>query len=132
MTARIVGEVVSGKGVGAGFTRTAWAVRLFQEEYGIDPYPGTLNLRVADPESLARWQTVSAHGRLFAAPDPSWCDARCFAAHVEQGTRHAAGVIVLPMVQDYPSDQIEIVAAVNLRHHFAAADGATLTLQVTS
>jgi riboflavin kinase, archaea type len=129
MTVRISGEVVSGKGVGASFTRTDWAVRIFEEEYGIDPYPGTLNLRVSKT-SLSAWHELATHGRTFAAPNPDWCDAKCFAVRIEVGHDQAKGVIVLPMVQGYAPDQIEIVADVNLRSHFAIDDGDRVTLHI--
>jgi riboflavin kinase len=129
MTVRISGEVVSGKGVGASFTRTDWAVRIFEGEYGIDPYPGTLNLRVSKT-SLPAWRELAAHGRRFPAPSPDWCDAKCFAVRMEFGHTQAKGVIVLPMVADYAPDQIEIVAEVNLRSHFAVDDGDRMTLHI--
>jgi riboflavin kinase len=129
MTVRISGAVVSGKGVGASFTRTDWAVRIFEEEYGIDPYPGTLNLRVSKT-SLSAWRELAAHGRTFAAPNPDWCDAKCFAVRMEHGQTKTKGVIVLPMVAGYAPDQIEIVAEVNLRSHFALDDGDIVTLHI--
>ena len=129
MTVRISGEVVSGKGVGASFTRTDWAVRIFEEEYGIDPYPGTLNLRISKT-SLSAWRELITHGRTFAAPSPDWCDAKCFAVRIEVGHDHANGVIVLPLVADYARDQVEIVADVNPRSHFAIDDGDRVTLQI--
>ena len=129
MTVRISGEVVSGKGVGADFTRTDWALKIFNDEYGIDPYPGTLNLKVSKT-SLSAWREVAARGRRFAAPDPSWCDARCLSVRMEFGHTQAKGAIVLPLVADYPPDQIEIVAEVNLRSHFALADGDRMTLHI--
>lgn len=129
MTIRISGEVVSGKGVGASFTRTDWAVRLFEEEYGIDPYPGTLNLRVRQT-SLAAWRELASHGRTFSAPSPDWCDTKCFSVRMDHGHTQAKGIIVLPLVGGYAPDQIEIVAEVNLRDHFALGDGDLVTLHI--
>ncbi len=129
MTIRISGTVMSGKGVGADFTRTDWALRLFEEEYGIDPFPGTLNLRVSKT-SLAGWRSVAAKGKLFPAPSKEWCDAKCFAVQIVHGHNHIAGAIVLPMIESYPADQIEIVAAENLRTFFALDDGDLVTLQI--
>lgn len=129
MTVRISGEVASGKGVGASFTSTDWAMKIFEDEYGIDPYPGTLNVKVTKT-SLSAWHEVAAHGRTFAAPDPAWCDAKCLSVRMEFGHTQAKGVIVLPLVADYPPDQVEIVAAVNLRSHLALADGDRITLHI--
>lgn len=129
MTVRISGVVESGKGLGATFTRTDWAVKIFEDEYGIDPYPGTLNLKVSKT-SLPGWKEVKSHGRLFPAPSQDWCDAKCFPVRIEFGHTQAKGVIVLPMVTDYAADQIEIVAEMNLRSHFALGDGDLVTLHI--
>ena len=128
-TVRISGTVMSGKGVGAGFTRTDWALGIFESEFDIDPYPGTLNLRVSKT-SLAGWRSVAAKGKRFAAPSKDWCDAKCFAVQIEHGHNHIAGAIVLPMVEGYPPDQVEIVASENLRSFFALDDGDLVTLHI--
>jgi CTP-dependent riboflavin kinase len=49
---------------------------------------------------------------------------------MEFGHTQAKGAIVLPLVADYPPDQIEIVASVNLRSHLALADGDRVTLHI--
>jgi riboflavin kinase len=129
MSVRISGTVASGKGLGATFTRTDWALKIFEDEYGIDPYPGTLNLKVSQT-SLSGWKETKARGRLFPAPSKDWCDAKCFPVRIEFGHTQAKGVIVLPMVADYAPDQIEIVAGVNLRSHFALDDGDLVTIHI--
>ena len=123
------GELVSGKGEGAFFTRTDWARSAFQELVGIDPWPGTLNLRINDAGSLAIWAEVkAAAGVILRAPDPSWCDGRCYSALVGAQERAA---IVVPGVSDYPADQVEIIAAVNLRQALVIKDGDMVKVAVT-
>ncbi len=126
---RISGKIETGQGVGAGFTRTEWALGVFQGVYGIDPFPGTLNVRV-DAASVEAWQAAALQGRLFKAPDPSWCDARCLRAKVIHQTHFAATVIVLPLVGSYPEDQIELVAGMNLRDWLEAKDGDAVTVDL--
>lgn len=125
----ISGKIETGQGVGAGFTRTDWALGVFRDAYGIDPFPGTLNVR-ADPASVAAWQSAAAQGQLFKAPDPAWCDARCLRAKILHQTHFAAVVIVVPMVESYPQDQIELVAGMNLREWLEAMDGDSVTLDL--
>lgn len=129
MSVRIAGQVVSGKGVGATFTRTEWAARIFEEEYGIDAFPGTLNLKVRST-SLSAWRELTNHGRTFTAPSADWCDAKFFSVRLEHGHTQATGIIVLPLVAGYAPDQVEIVAEVNLRDHFALSDGDLVTLHI--
>lgn len=124
---RISGKIETGQGVGAGFTRTDWALGVFRDAYGIDPFPGTLNVRV-DTASVETWQGVAGKGQLFQAPDPAWCDARCLRARILHQTHFAAVVIVLPLVESYPQDQIELVAGMNLRDWLEAKDGDSVVI----
>ncbi|MDX1484727.1 MAG: DUF120 domain-containing protein [Alphaproteobacteria bacterium] len=123
------GEVASGKGEGAFFTGAEWARAAFRELVDIDPWPGTLNLRITEPASLSTWAQVrAAPGLRLAAPDPAWCDAKCYLALLAQRLRVA---IVLPEVSDYAPDQVEIVSAVQIRETLGVADGDVLRLDVT-
>lgn len=132
MTARIVvaGRIETGQGIGAGFTRTDWAFAMFRDTYGVDPYPGTLNLRAAPGAATEEWQRAVRGGRLFPAPSPDWCDARCLAGTLRRGGRAAPVVAVVPLVPGYPRDQIELVAAVGLRRELGLADGDVVTVEL--
>jgi CTP-dependent riboflavin kinase len=122
------GELATGKGEGAFFTRTDWARAAFQDWVGIDPWPGTLNLQVTDKASLSIWNEVKGHpGVLLRAPDPAWCDGRCYATVVEE--RYKAAIVV-PDVDDYPPGQVEIIAAVGLREALAIKDGDVVAITV--
>lgn len=123
------GELVSGKGEGAFFTAADWARAAFQELVAIDPWPGTLNLRVSDQVSLAVWTEVrNMAGLVLRAPDPAWCDGHCYPALVA-GREKAA--IIVPEIADYPPDQVEIIAAVGLRQALAIDDGDVVSVVVT-
>lgn len=115
------GRLVPGKGEGAYFTQADWAREAFIRLAGIDPWPGTLNLKLGDAGDLAAWRRLRAEGGLLmSAPDPAWCDGRCFPVEVERRFRAA---IVVPEVADYPEDVVEIVAEVELRAALGLADG---------
>ncbi len=124
------GELVSGKGEGAIFTRAAWARAAFRDLVAIDPWPGTLNLCVRDQASLAAWNEIKeASGLLLRAPDPAWCDGRCYPAVVQGGIR---GAVVVPEVESYAPDQVEIIAAVSIRETLGVGDGDVLEVEVTA
>lgn len=117
----IIGQVATGAGQGAGFTRLGWVVEQCVSEVGIDPHPGTLNLVLKDEKHFAAWATLrERQGIPLRAENPGSCDARLFPVRI--GGRFPAA-IVLPDVADYPRDQIEIVAALPLRQHLGVADG---------
>jgi CTP-dependent riboflavin kinase len=123
------GRVASGKGEGARFTRARWARDAFIARVGIDPFPGTLNLRVEDPEARAVWARIrGSPGIHLPAPDPGWCDARLFPVTV---AGREPGAIVLPAVAAYPDDQVEIIAAVGLRAALRLEDGDSVEVAVS-
>lgn len=126
----ISGEVVSGKGEGALFTGAAWARAGFQNLVAIDPWPGTLNLRIRDQRFLAVWSKIKgAPGLVLRAPDPAWCDGRVYKAMIQGGLK---GAVVVPGVSTYAPDQVEIIAAVSIRETLGLADGDVLEVEVTA
>jgi phosphoglycolate phosphatase len=120
------GRVVTGAGQGAAFTRLEWAREQFVATLGIDPYPGTLNLRL-DAASMPVWSDVRARSAtsILPPPDTGGCIARCCPARVAD---RLPAAIVLPDVSGYAPDQLEILAAVSLRESLALRDGDRVTI----
>ena len=126
----IHGQLASGIGRGSHFTRLSWVREQFIDRLGIDPFPGTANLIVDDPVSLKAWKLLQHQpGIKIVNPNsgPNDCDARCFPVIVE-GKIDAA--IVLPDVNGYAEEQIEIVASIGLRDALGIGDGDTVALQI--
>jgi CTP-dependent riboflavin kinase len=120
----VTGRVASGQGEGASFTRLAWARAAFVAQLGIDPFPGTLNLALADKSG---WIVQRARpGITIRAPNPSWCNARAYKVRV---AGRIAGAVVVPEIAGYPEDKIEIIAAVSLRAALGLADGDLVALE---
>lgn len=126
MTEKFYGQVVSGLGKGALFTELDWAKKQFVDKLGIDPHPGTLNILLTADESKAMWQSLqdSASCTIYAS-DKQDCDARCYPVFI---ANQYAGAIVLPLIEHYPADQIEIIAPIPLRQSLSLQDGDILTL----
>jgi CTP-dependent riboflavin kinase len=125
---RVQAVVVSGRREAAGFIRVPWVSRQLQDLLGREPYPGTLNLRVGQPDSLAAWRRRVATGagsQSLPASQPGFCDSSYFPVILNSTIR--CGVI-LPHVADYPEDVVELVAAEDLRGRFALHDGDAVTL----
>jgi CTP-dependent riboflavin kinase len=100
---------------------------------GIDPFPGTLNLSVPDNDERRRWISNRRDaGILLPAPSPSFCDGRLFRASVSNGAgdRTQPGAVVVPMVGNYPEDQLEIIAAIALRSALRVEDGDNLVVRI--
>jgi riboflavin kinase len=122
---RLTGTLVSGQGVARGFTREPWARAAFVAAVAIDPFPGTLNLRIADGPARAAWIAARARrGIVMPAPEASFCDGRLFRANVSAlNVAAVAAAVVVPMVPKYPDEQLEIIAAVALRDALGVRDG---------
>ena len=121
---RINGRVAEGLGQGAGFTGLDWVRDAFIEQVGIDPWPGTLNISIDVPNDLSTWSRVQTmQGVRLPAADPGACDARCYPVRVAD---RFPAVIVLPEVDNYPSDKLELVAAIGLRDALTLVEGDVL------
>lgn len=126
----IGGRLATGIGQGRHFTRLEWARAQFTAKLGIDPYPGTINVIVGEPEQLAVWtQLKDLPGVRIDNPGdgPFDCDARCYPVSIEG---RIAGAIVLPEVGGYPPGQIEIIATVGVRDALGIADGDIVRLVI--
>jgi len=132
------GKVVSGIGQGTAFTQLPWVQTQFTAKLGINAHPGTLNLRLEDPVALAAWRRLRDSPGIRIEPvSREYCEARGFPAvavteraaanlrSVEEalnaGGQRAA--IIFPDVPGYPEDQVELIAAVNLREALRLRDG---------
>lgn len=128
----IVGKVSSGTNRGQHFTQLDWAREQFVEKLGIDPFPGTLNLFVEDPDSQVGWTALRGISGIRIdnpgdAPDD--CEARCYRVRI---AGRVDGAIVLPEVKHYPQNKIEIIAPIGLRNELGITDGEDIVLEITT
>ena len=127
---KIRGRLVSGIGRGKDFTQLDWARREFIDKLGFDPFPGTLNVILDNQQSLSTWGHLRATpGVRLENPNsgPGNCSARCFKVSIE-GQVDAA--IVLPEVESYPENQVEVIAPIELREWLAVKDGDLIILSI--
>jgi riboflavin kinase len=131
---RITGTISPGLGEGSAFMSLSWVQKILRERLGFTPYPATLNLRLDSEEEVKRWKEI--RGRLagvrITSPDPSFCAARCWHALVTtpagEGTE-LSGAVLLPLVEGYPADKVEFIAAAHVKDALGARDGDRLTLE---
>ena len=125
---RIEGRLVVGLGKAADFTQIDWVRRQLQERAGIDPHPGTVNLRIEDSASLANWRDwCDTPGQTLAPEDAEFCSARCYPVRI--GGRIPAAVLV-PQVPGYPQDKLEMVAAVAVRSSLSLGEGDRVSVEL--
>ncbi len=97
------GIVCSGLGEGARFTAIDWVSAAFRRQLGFEPWPGTLNLRM-DGAEWAAWRG----------------SVRTFPVVLNDRAEAAA---VVPDVDDYPADKLELIAPVALRAALTLEEG---------
>ena len=124
----IDGHLVHGLGLAKNLTQIDWVRRQLHDLVGIDPHPGTLNLSLKDDASLSRWQSwCGMAGESIEPEDPDFCRARCYTVRIE-GRFPAA--VLLPESADYPTDKMELVAALPLRTHLSLDDNARIRVDL--
>ena len=125
---QLSGRVVTGTGQGAGFTELEHAKQQFLDKLGIDTWPGTLNVKLDDADSLSGWRDLrNADGIGINSPDDNNCHARSYPVQINN---QVTGAIIFPEVSGYPADQVEIISPLSLRRHFSLDDGDRLSLDV--
>lgn len=119
--------VCSGLGEGAGFTALPWVSREFERQLGFAAWPGTLNLRMGGPAWRAWRARAASLPGIAIDPPAGFCAAKCF--RVTLGGRVAAAAVI-PEVEAYPADKLELIAPVALRAALGLADGDALRLRL--
>ena len=124
--APIKGKVQSGIGEGQFYIRK-YAAQL-KELLGFEPWPGTLNLKVA----LSDAAKVKAHQPLvikeFTTKERTYGEVHCYPASISNIT----GAILMPVRSTHPEDILEFIAPVELRNKFQLKDNDTLTLSLAA
>lgn len=128
----VKGVVFSDLGRAGEFLRLDWVRDAIRERVGFDPFPGTLNVR-ARGEDLGRWEQVRRRrGKIvLPSPDPAFCSAFLLTGSLggwRASEPRERVAVVVPEVEDYPGDKLEIVAAVSLKQTRSVRDGDELTV----
>ncbi len=121
------GKVITGLGEGQYYISLEGYRAQFREKLGIDPYPGTLNIKL-DADSIVTRKGISAHIRIsgFTSHDRTFGSGSCFKVQISD----IKGAVIVPERTHYPEDIIEIIAPVNLREHLALRDGSYVNVEV--
>jgi len=92
--------------------------------FGFTPYPGTLNLKL--DEEGKRLRRVLEVNPTVIASENGYCRGKCFKARLG----FIDVVVIIPEVEGYPDDMLEVVAPVNLRESFGLKDGELVVLSI--
>ena len=125
---RITGVIFSDLGQASSFMALDWVQKALRDGLGFSPFPATLNLRLESDQAMAVWQEVKSEmrGIDIIPPDPSFCKARCFLVEIEGKQK---GAVLLPEVEGYPANKVEVIAPVRLKDELRVRDGGRITLE---
>ena len=115
---KLTGKVVSGRGEGRKYLELAWVKQQITEKLGFSPYLGTLNL-LLNEESMKHRRLLGKNAALGVCQSEGFCTGLLFQASIGGLT---CGVVI-PQVENYPDNLLEIVAPMNLRQKLRLRDG---------
>ena len=119
------GRVFAGQGEGKKYVELSWVKQQIKEKLGVDPYPGTLNLRL-DETNVERRVSLEKDARLRLCHSEGYCTGLLFKASLNG---LACGVVI-PQVENYPENVVEVVSSVKLRQELGLRDGEMVTVTV--
>ena len=129
----MTGIIFSDLGQAASFMALDWVQDLLRQRLGYQPFPATLNVRPKGAEDARVWQRVRRDhaGTPLTLASDGHCGAKLYRVEILIGRNSAklAGAVLLPELNDYPKDKIEIVAPVRVKDHFGLNDGDPITLE---
>lgn len=120
------GTVFSGEGRGKCFMMLPWVRQQMAEKLGFESYPGTLNVRLT-PESTKKKEQLDVEKGLPVEPESGYYCGVLFFAEIKK----IKTAVVLPLVPNYPTDLLEVVAPTYLRETLGLKDGDSLTVEVS-
>jgi CTP-dependent riboflavin kinase len=124
----LTGKVVSGSQRAAFFTQLDWVQTQCEEKLGFKPYPGTLNLEIAE-ESLPIVEALQKEkGIALVPPDPKFCVAKVLVLTVGS----FSGAIIIPAedVRVHGKRIIEVIAPLRLKDALNVDDGDPVKLVI--
>ena len=125
MKIELVGRVFTGKGEGTEFLKLPWVGVQINQKLGFKPYPGTLNLRLSQ-DGVRLKKTIAGNKKLEICPPSEYCEGLLFKAYIAD---LECGVII-PKVENYPDDVLEVISWVNLREKLQLRDGCQVAVIV--
>jgi CTP-dependent riboflavin kinase len=120
------GKVYTGKGEGKKFVTLPWVEHQIKEKLGFVPFAGTLNIRL-NREGLANKKMLTESSRIEITPEKGYCKGVLIKAKIT-GLDCA---VIIPLVEGYPPDVVEVISPVFLRQRLNLADGCETAVMVS-
>lgn len=112
------GKITSGQGEGKKFLNLLWVKKQIQEKLQFIPYIGTLNL-ILNKKSTTLKVMLKQTQYIRIKPAAGFYNGIAIPALINS----QKCAIILPEIQNYPENMIEIIAPINLRQSLNVKDG---------
>lgn len=120
------GKLVDGLGEGAYYTQIPQYKAQFRELFGLDIFPGTLNLEVDPHERNVFTSSPAAKVNGFQDKDRTFGGINCWPCTVKGKGK---GIAIIPHRTNHPKNIIEIVADYSIRKKFNLKNGQIVELE---
>lgn len=128
-TLRLNGKITSGKREGTKLTQLPWVKKQIRQKIGFTPHPGTLNITLTKESTKLKQQLQNTQTTELTPNKEDYCTAKLFKAKI---TDHTNIAVIIPQINNYPKNLIEIIAPTNLRNTLNLRDKDTITITITS
>lgn len=125
----IRGIVSKGRQEAARFLCVDWVGEQLSEKLGYTPFPGTLNLKLTDPDAIEAFRELRKSQPILAlnSPNASFCDAALYPALFNGAARCA---VLWPQMDGQDEAILELVAPEGLRVRFRLEEGSRCSVEV--
>lgn len=130
--AQFRGQLRRGRGEATGFTQVAWVQEECKSKLGFLPYPGTVNIEVTVDVQAEVRRLIEEHGLRLVSTDPAFCDALGLPVILRCGGNAVEGAVIVPLVKDYYSDTMEIIAPLKVTEAFQCTEGDEMEVEASS
>jgi riboflavin kinase len=127
------GNIVSGMGEGSYYMSLEGYRKQFKEKLGYEPYPGTLNVLLADPIFMNARRELGKHPSIFiegfsdGTRTYGW--VKCYRAVINDGAVAHAAVLVLERTH-YDDSMLEVIAPSSIKQAAGIKNGDRVKVQV--
>ena len=119
---KLKGKLITGLGEGQYYISRDGYRKQFNLKLGFDPFPGTLNLKLAEPFLQSEADSIKIEG--FMDENGTFGGCNCYRVMIGD----IKGAIVRPERSSYPPNLVEIIAPVHIRKALNLKDGDDLEI----
>ncbi len=127
----LTGVLFTGLGEGAYYVTREQYRKQFIEKLGLDPYPGTLNLKLTNEYDMKARSELEAYPAVevqgFQDESRTFGSVKCYPAVINN---RAKGAVVFALRSHYNSSVLEVIAPSSLRNQLKLKDGHKVKVEV--